>query len=430
MFLQNSVIAPFFQYVLFFLILLIAGLISYYLIHIGNRGVKKELQIKINWNTFIKALIFVLAIVGIVALYKKFEILQTTTFALFISVLLAFLLNPIVNYMESKGIKRGIGTIITYISIILIIVFLFVSIIPDLVSQISSLVSNLPSSINYTYRQIEKLLINYNIDLKILSNLRTDINKYLLELANNIPEWTGAFITAVQGSLSSLISVVLVPILTYYLIVDKDRIIGGIYNIIPKNIKHDASYLYKEINFAMNDFVRNRAIMSLFVGVAYGLMLSLFRLPFAWAIGFLAMIFDIVPYIGPVVATVPALIFAFIKSPILFIWVAILSWVIQMIEQNIIGTKLFSGASGLHEIVVFLSIIIGGGILGVWGMILSVPIVLVFKIIIEFVSLKVRGVKPEFTKDKEKQIMIQMKKDAKERQKKAKEKRKQRRNMN
>ena len=63
-------------------------------------------------------------------------------------------------------------------------------------------------------------------------------------------------------------------------------------------------------------------------------------------------------------------------------------------------------------------------------MILSVPIVLVFKIIIEFVSLKVRGVKPEFTKDKEKQIMIQMKKDAKERQKKAKEKRKQRRNMN
>lgn len=428
MFLQNSVIAPFFQYILFFLILLIAGLISYYLIRIGNRGVKKEHQIEINWNIFIKALLFVLALVGIVALYRRFEILQTTTFTLFISILLAFLLNPIVNYMEKKGIKRGTGTIITYITILLIIVFLFVSIIPDLITQISSLVSNLPSSINYTYRQIEKLLINYNIDLKILSNIRTEVNKYLLELANNIPEWTGTFITAVQGSISSFISMVLVPIITYYLVVDKDKIIGGLYNAIPRNIKHDASYLYREINFAMNDFVRNRAIMSLFVGVAYGLMLSLFRLPFAWAIGFLAMIFDIVPYIGPVVATVPALIFAFIKSPILFVWVAILSWVIQMIEQNIIGTKLFSGASGLHEIVVLLSIIIGGGILGVWGMILSVPIVLVFKILFEFACLKVRGITPEFTKDKEKQIMLQLKREEKERKKRAKEKRKQRMN--
>lgn len=428
MFLQNSVIAPFFQYILFFLILLIAGLISYYLIHIGNRGVKKEQQIEINWNTFIKALLFVLALVGIVALYRRFEILQTTTFALFISILLAFLLNPIVNFMENKGIKRGVGTIITYITILLIIVFLFVSIIPDLITQISSLVSNLPSSINYTYRQIEKLLINYNIDLKILSNIRTEVNKYLLELANNIPEWTGTFLTAVQGSISSFISMVLVPIITYYLIVDKDKIIAGIYNAIPKNIKHDASYLYREINFAMNDFVRNRAIMCVFVGFAYGIMLSIFRLPFAWPIGFLAMIFDIVPYIGPVVATVPALIFAFIQSPILFIWVAVLSWLIQLVEQNIIGTKLFSGASGLHEIVVLLSIIIGGGILGVWGMILSVPIVLVFKILFEFASLKVRGITPEFTKDKEKQLMLQLKKDEKERRKRAKEKRKQRMN--
>ena len=426
MFLQNSVIAPFFQYLLFFLILLIAALVSYYLIHIGNRAVKENQQVRINWNTFIKALLFVLAIVGIVALYKRYEILQTTTFALFISILLAFLLNPIVNFMEKKGIKRGIGTIITYITIILIIAFLFVSIIPDLIIQISSLASNLPSSINYTYRQIEKILINYNIDLKILSNLRTEVNRYLLELANNIPQWTGTFITAVQGSISSFISIVLVPILTYFLLVDKDKIIRALYNAIPKNIKHDASYLYREINFAMNDFVRNRAIMSLFVGVSYGLLLSVFRLPFAWAIGFLAMIFDIVPYIGPVVATVPALIFAFIQSPILFIWVAVLSWVIQMIEQNIIGTKLFSGASGIHEIVVLLSIIIGGGILGVWGMILSVPIVLVFKILFEFVSLKVRGITPEFTKDKEKQIILQLKREEKERRKKAKEKRKQR----
>lgn len=73
----------------------------------------------------------------------------------------------------------------------------------------------------------------------------------------------------------------------------------------------------------MNEFVKNRLIMAVFVGSTTGIMSKLFGIPFAWVIGFLTMILDIVPYVGPVLATAPALIFALIKSPIIFIWVAI-----------------------------------------------------------------------------------------------------------
>lgn len=417
MFAKNSVISPFFQYILYFLILLIAGLFSYYMIYIGNRAVKKENQININWNSFIKLILGVLFIVCIVSIYKKFTILQSTTFALFLSILLAFLLNPIVGYLEKKGVKRGLGTIITYISILFIIVFLFVSIIPELVLEITSLFTNLPSSFNYVYEELSDLFIKWNIDTKILSNLRNQLNDYLIQLANTIPERTSTVIAAIQNSISSLVTIILVPLITYYLSVDKDKIINKIYNLIPKRFRHDSLYLYKEINFTMNEFVRNRLLMAVFIGFATGFMLTIFGIPFSWAIGFLTMILDIVPYIGPILATVPALIFAFIKSPLTFFWVFASSMILQWIEQNIIGTKLFSSTSGIHEIVILLSIIIGGGIMGVWGMILSVPIVLLIKILFEYFTLKLKGIKPEFTKDKEREIMLQIKKAQKERRK-------------
>lgn len=413
MFIQNSTIAPFFQYVLYFLIMAFVGLAIYYMIYIGNKIVHDKYSIRINWKTIAKIIIAALLMAGVVYLYRKYPILGSTTFTLFVSALIAFLLNPVVNKLEEKGIKRGHGTIITYLLILLVVAFLFVSIIPELVTQINLFLSNLPSSINYTYDYIKNLLIDWNIDYQVLDNLRTQLNDYLVQLANNIPKWTESLIQAIQGSISTIVMLVLIPLITYHLLVSKDRIIYWVYKRIPSSIKHDTVYLYKEINFAMNEFVKNRLIMAVFVGSTTGIMLQLFGIPFAWVIGFLTMILDIVPYVGPVLATAPALIFAFIKSPIIFIWVAIFLWGLQWIEQNIVGARLFSVSSGIHELIVLLSIIVGGGMFGVWGMILAVPGVLIVKILIEFVSLKLKGIKPEFTKDIEKALIEEMKKKEK-----------------
>lgn len=427
MFIKNSTISPFFQYVMFFLLMAFVTVGIYYLINIGNRGVTKNNRIELNLNKIIKFSLIVIAGVIIVALFRAYPILGASTFALFVSVLIAFLLNPIVSYLEAKGIKRAHGTLLSYLVIVLLIVVMFVSIIPDLISQISLFLSNLPSSIDYTYDYVKETLVRYNIDTKILDNARVQLNEYLIGLSGNILGWATTLFETIQGSLSSLVTIVLIPLITFHFLVSKDRIIHGIFNVIPKKIKHDTFYLYKEINFAMNEFVKSRMLMAVFIGVSTGIMLALFRLPFAFVIGFLTMILDIVPYLGPVLATAPALIFAFIKSPIIFIWVAILSWFLQWVEQNIVGAKLFSVSSGVHELVTLLSIIIGGGIFGVWGMILSVPAVIIAKILFDYVRIKLRGETPEFTKDIEKELLIKMKKEEKtalKRRKAAKKRRK------
>ncbi len=101
-------------------------------------------------------------------------------------------------------------------------------------------------------------------------------------------------------------------------------------------------------------------------------------------------IFDIIPYIGPLIGFIPALFFGFIESPIKAVWVSILFLVIQWGENNILAPKIIGDSMGIHSLVIFLAIIIGGGVFGVFGMIVSVPLVAVFKIIYEFIKNKIK----------------------------------------
>ena len=350
----------------------------------------------INWKRIFKLLLLGVLVTVISHLYSSYPILGSTTFALFIAIIVSFLINPIVNWMEDKGIKRPLGIAITYLGIVAIFVFLGISIIPDLISQTTKFASNLPESINNLFNSLEKTLTSMNIDVEILGTARKNINDFLLGLTNYLPEMTGKIFEAVQSSLSAVVTIVLIPILTFFITKDKEKILNAGYNIIPKKYRDDAVYLYKEMNFSMTEFIRSRLLMAVFIGVATWIMLEIMGIPFALVIGILTMICDIIPYIGPFMATTPALIFAFINSPITFIWVGALSMILQWIEQNIVGAKLMSDSSGIHEIVILMSIIIGGGIFGVWGMILAIPAVITVNILIRYIIMKVKGIKPVF----------------------------------
>ncbi|MFL8888474.1 AI-2E family transporter [Helcococcus kunzii] len=410
MFLRNSTIAPVFQYTLYILIIIGVIIGIYYLIYIGNKHLDEDKRITINWNRLLKILLTILLSVVVISLYKKYPILGSTTFAVFLAIILAFLLNPIVNKLESKGIKRSLGTIIAYIAIVAIFALLGISIVPTLVEESSKFLSNLPSSINNVMVTINNTLENWNINADMLNTIQQNVNKALTDLTAYLPGLTTSLLNTIAGSFSTMVVMVLIPIITFFLLTDKDKILKKGYKLIPKKYKADAIYLYKEINFGMSEFVRSRLLMAVFIGAATWLMLELFGIPFALVIGILTMICDVIPYIGPVLATAPALIFAFIKSPITFLWIGFLSMLLQWIEQNIVGAKLMSVSSGIHEIVVLISIIIGGGTFGVWGMILAVPIVITINILYHFVKLKINGIQPIFTKDKEKEEAIARKK--------------------
>lgn len=369
-------------------------LVIYYLINIGNRFVKddKEINIKNKWIvvTFISLISFYFIYIFISRNPFLYDIFITTI----VSIVLAYTLNPLINKLENRGIKRMYGVLIIYLSILAIFFILAFLIIPQSGREIKRLFTNLPLYFEQGSNIVDKIYTEYYSILGGLPPVFSDIEKILMEniakIQNVFLEGLKNFVGLIMGMTSKIINIVLTPILTLYFLVDKDYFKKKVKTLIPKKYREDIIYLATTIDRSLSQFIKGRLLMSLYVGIFTTIMLFILGIDFAFVIGLLTGIFDIVPYIGPLIGFIPALFFGFIESPIKAVWVSILFLVIQWGENNVLAPKIIGDSMGIHSLVIFLAIIIGGGIFGVFGMIVSVPLVAVFKIIYEFIKTKLK----------------------------------------
>lgn len=367
------------------LTIVLLTLLIYYLIYIGNNYVPIDRKISIRWKNIFRIFVVVVLVTVVLALFRAYPVLGTTLFAFFVSILIAYLLNPLVNLLEKKKIKRGMGTLIVYAALTLFFVGVGFLVVPAITVQIKNFINNLPTLSNQIMVWASDTLKKLNINNDELYNqVNSLITQNLSKASTTVLNWSSGVILSISGSIGKLISLVLIPIITYFLLVDKDRIIKSLKNIVPRKHYGEVRGLYHEINVAMSAFVRGRILMAIFVGVATTIYLLLFKIEFAVVIGLITMVGDIIPYIGPFLGFTPAFIFAFLQSPIKAIWVGLMFLFIQWVENNLLGPKLLGSSTGMHPLIILLSIIIGGGMFGVWGMILSVPFVSLIMILYKF----------------------------------------------
>lgn len=388
MFSNNSSIPFFLQFIIAFMVLTVLIISAYFMIYIGNKHVDYERRININWRKFSKIILFIFLSWIIFDLFAKYSVLRNTAISFGIAVIIAFIINPLVNKLETYKIKRGLGTLIVYLGIVLVFVLLGISVIPRISSQISGFINNFPNTLESALNKIKDLMIKFKLDSHQLEQLQGEIMKYLTGFTKNIDKLIPTVYSSITGSIGKLITLILVPILTYYLVVDKDKILNSCYKIIPKKHRDDAKVLYVQINQSMSEIVRGRLIMAVFVGIVTGIMLAILKIEFAFIIGVITMVADIIPYIGPFMGFTPAFVFALLQSPVKAFWVGILFVFIQWAENNLLGPKVLGDTTGLHPLVILVSIIIFGGMMGVWGMVLAVPIASLITIAYDFIKSK------------------------------------------
>lgn len=219
------------------------------------------------------------------------------------------------------------------------------------------------------------------VDSIIIQNISRLENVIVTSLTN--------FVASIINTFTKIVSLVLTPILTLYFLVDKDYFKSKAKAIIPKKYKKDILRLASDVDLSINQFIRGRLIMAMFVGLATAIVLLLMNVDFALVIGFITGIADIVPYIGPFLGFVPAVIFAYLSSPIKALWITIIFVIIQWVENNVLAPKVLGDTTGIHPLIILLSIIIGGAIFGVMGMVFSVPLVAIIRILIIFIKEKI-----------------------------------------
>ncbi|HZK33309.1 MAG TPA: AI-2E family transporter [Tissierellaceae bacterium] len=370
------------------LALLLLVLVIYYLINIGNKFISPGKRIELKDKRILKVVIGLFFVFSFFYLLKKYPILSDTFYTIILSVILAYLFNPIINYFEKKNIKRIYGVIILYLMILGVVLILAFIVVPRSSREIKKLATDMPKYIKNISNFIDELSNRYYSTIGGLPPLFQGVQEVVREniagLETIVVNGLKSFFTGLINTFTKLISLILTPILTFYFLADKDYFIKKTKKLIPVKHKEKSLELFRKIDVALSKFVRGKIILAIFVGVTITIALLIIGVDFAVFIGIITALADVIPYIGPFLGFVPAVFFAFLSSPIKALWVSILFVTIQWVENNILAPKIIGDTTGIHPMLVLLSIIVGGAIFGVVGMILSVPVVAVIIILVDF----------------------------------------------
>jgi len=173
--------------------------------------------------------------------------------------------------------------------------------------------------------------------------------------------------------LVGLFSVIIVIVISFYLAVQKNGIQHLLKGVTPKEHEPYVLDLWARAQKKMGHWLQGQLFLAIVVGVLVYIGLSLLNIRFALLLAIIAGIFELVPYIGPVLAGVPAVILALFQAPILALWVLILYFVVQQLENYLLVPLVMKKVVGLNPVVVIIALLVGGKLLGILGILLAVP---------------------------------------------------------
>ncbi len=300
-----------------------------------------------------------------------------------IALVIAYLLDPLVNLLQKKGLKRTISVVLVFLIILAVVTGIFMTFVPKLISDVSVFIADLPNIFSGIGDYINKSIIKFNsTELSSFIN----IDKELANLSSGIKTALGVISTKLLAGTGKIVNAIMIPLITFYYLKDKEEFLGLLSESIPNRFKSKLKKILNDIDGVIGGFIRGQLLVAIFVGILTGVGCRIIGLPYSLTIGLVAGVTNIIPYFGPWIGGILPVVLAIITNPVLVIWVLVLIVVIQQIESNFISPQIMSKSVGLHPMAVIFSIVLFGNMFGVVGMIIGVPIAGVTKVLIKYIT--------------------------------------------
>jgi predicted PurR-regulated permease PerM len=313
----------------------------------------------------------------------------------FVAAIIAYLLAPMVAWLESRGLRRGIAILAATLPFLLLVSLILVIALPQLVTQAGELVNRLPQFgqklIGLLEGTRDRLLTfrlltdDQRLWLQNLSaeNIGTILQQNSDVIAGRLWSWALSLLRHVWTIFGLLGYLVITPVVTYYLLTDWRPMLVAAESLIPPGRRETVVGFIDRYDKALGGFVRGQLIEAILVAVMTTIGLMILGVPSALFLGATAGLFNLIPYIGIVISAVPALVIALtMDDPLGGLWrVALVYGVVQFIDANITGPRIVGESAGLHPLWVMLALAIGGATLGFIGLLLAVPLAILVKML-------------------------------------------------
>lgn len=352
-------------------------------------GLSKKM-LKILYTCVILAII-----VFVIILFKNLEIFKVLGSILgvispfFIGLVIAWLLDPAVTYLQKKNVKRSIGTIVVFFVFILILYLLFRIMLPLLYTQLNEFITNsLPTLIKSTGTFIENLFTKLEATGFDFTSVETSVYKALenigVDLTTGLPK---AALNVVSTLVSSIGTFGLGLIVGFYLLIDFEGV-KKIFNYIPIKNKEGFNYIIGKLNIAFRSFVQGTLFISLIIMILSSIFYGIIGLPSALLFGLICGITNIIPYIGPWIGGAICVIVGLTVSPVTGILAGVVAFAIQQVDGMILQPLIMSKTMKLHPVTIMIGLLVFGYLFGILGMIFATPIMASVKIIASYYNEK------------------------------------------
>ena len=347
-------------------------------------------------NVFL-ILIIVLAVYIVLRVCKELSVFKIMVnllkilTPLFIGIVIAWLLNPVVNYMQKKGIRRIIGVSLSYVILIAIIYLILNSIIPLAYNQISDLSQLVPKIVSNIESIIDKILGHFNnIDAINVAELKSKIigvaDGYANGIYNDLPNH---IVDIVRGFISGAGTFLIGMIIGFFLLLGFNNVGDSLMIFVPSKFQKSTKELTTKMTKALRGYVNGAMFDASIIFVACSIAFALLGLKSPILFALFCALMNVIPYAGPYIGGAPAILVAFSQGMGVGIGVTLSIVIIQALEGNIMSPIVMSKTTKLHPVTIIVGLLIFGHFFGIVGMLLSTPIISVGKVVIEFIDSKI-----------------------------------------
>jgi len=329
-----------------------------------------------------KRLNFIINIaIGIVILFYVLSKLKWLFIYFSFALMLAYFFDPLYKFLLNKKAPKVLAIIIVFGIIIALLILTIFFLIPSLINQLNILYKEIPHFIeNYQNLilsikpQLSKFMDPADVEILLKENL-SELQKSVLGFSQTIIIYLSNIVSSIT------FGIVIVPLILFYLMRDMFVFKENLYIFVSKKNKKEFREVLEEIDYIISGFIRGRIIVCFIVGTLIGIGLYFLDLKFALIIGIVSGVFNFVPYLGPIVGVVLALVFALGSPWWTLVMIVVLFVLVNQLEAIYLNPNILGKGLGLHPLTVILSMLICGQLLGILGVLVAVPLAAILKVL-------------------------------------------------
>ena len=318
-----------------------------------------------------ESVIFSLLIFGFLLILYLFGSLLTP---FIVSLIFSYLLIGLTKNIVKYGFSELAALIISYVAFILLGLGFLIWLIPLIFQQTQAFFLEVPIWLN-NFRSYVENLVQSNQDLissDQISSFFTELVGRLSSLSQGVLD---ASISGIQDTVVFSIYLIMIPVLVFFFLFDKERIINGFLTLLPKK-REMLSDVWIEMDQQLSNYVWGKGVEILIVGFSAAIIFGIMGLNYTALLSIIVGLSVLIPYVGAFLATIPVIVVSLLQFGIGFDFYMIvgLYLILQALDGNLLVPILFSDAVKLHPVAIMLAVFIFGGIFGFWGAFFSIPL--------------------------------------------------------